>query len=176
MDTFNIILEIIKYTIPSLVVFVTVYFMLKSHFKHKYEMELLQFNQHKAGRSLPLRLQAYERLALFLERIDIPKLIMRLQSSNMSAKDLENVLIVSIQKEYEHNLAQQIYVSDKLWQIITIAKDQALNMVTQAAHKLDQQESGYSLADQLINDYTAQKINPVQKALTAIRKEIKLLL
>jgi hypothetical protein len=174
--TIEIILEIVKYTLPALVVFLTVYFMLKSHFKHLYEMEIVRFNQQKTKRSLPLRLQAYERLALFLERIDIPKLIMRLQSPNLSAKDMENALIVSIQKEFEHNLAQQIYVSEQLWQIITIAKEQALELVTRIGSNMESETSAQVYSRRLIEEYSMQKINPVKKALAAINKEIKILL
>ena len=110
--------------------------MLRMYFQH--ERLLRKSESQKAYRefSLPLRLQSYERLALFMERIKVSNLLLRFQSKDISAKQLVNTMMLAIQQEYEHNLVQQIYVSDKLWEIICLSKDEVLFSLDAAGQAL----------------------------------------
>ena len=110
--------EILKYTIPALIVFATSYFLLKQYLGSEYELKALELKSKYSKDAIPLKLQAYERLLLFCERISIPNLLLRLKTKNMNANDLKNVMVISVQKEFEHNMAQQLYASQKLWDII----------------------------------------------------------
>jgi len=173
-EVFLQILEIFKYIIPALVVFATVYYMMKKHYQQQYNMERLKLKQQESHNSLPLKVQAYERLALFCERIRPDQLIFRLNASHMKAGDLRNAILISIQKEYEHNLTQQIYVSDKLWQIITLAKNETLNTIARSSTPSD--DSTLQLSNEIITSYNDLKINPINQALIAIKKEMELIL
>lgn len=168
------VLEILKYIIPALVVFITIYFMMKKHYQQQYNLRLLEYRQQEAKNILPLKLQAYERLSLFCERIRPDQLIFRLNSSQMKAGDLRTAILISVQKEYEHNLTQQIYVSDSLWKIITLAKNEVINSVTSTSTASDQ--SSNQLAEEVINGFQSLKINPLNQAQLAIKKEIELIL
>jgi hypothetical protein len=92
--------------------------------KHKQRLSLHQMQIDKSNKSFNQKLQAYERLMLFLDRISIPNLIMRLQSPESRADLLSASMLISIQKEFEHNVTQQLYVKDNLWHIITLIKDE----------------------------------------------------
>ncbi len=92
--------------------------------KHKQRLSLHQMQIDKSNKSFNQKLQAYERLMLFLDRISIPNLIMRLQSPESRTDLLSVSMLISIQKEYEHNVTQQLYVKDNLWHIITLIKDE----------------------------------------------------
>ena len=107
----EVMLEIIKITIPALVVFFTVYTLLKQFMEGQYKTQMLQFKQNQHKTTIPLRLQAYERLSLFCERISIPNLVLRLRNENMTAAELRMALMLGIQHEFEHNITQQVYVS-----------------------------------------------------------------
>jgi hypothetical protein len=168
------VLEILKYIIPALVVFMTIYFMMKKHYQQQYNLKLLEYRQQEAKNILPLKLQAYERLSLFCERIRPDQLIFRLNSSQMKAGDLRTAILISVQKEYEHNLTQQIYVSDSLWKIITLAKNEVINSVTSTSTSSEQ--SSAQLAEEIINGFQSLKINPLNQAQLAIKKEIELIL
>jgi hypothetical protein len=87
---------------------------------------LMRENQKQA---LPLKLQAYERLSLLLERINPSKLLIRVAPLNDIKQDYQNLLIHHIEQEFEHNLTQQIYVSDECWTIIVTAKNSIIQNI-----------------------------------------------
>lgn len=120
-----------------------------------------------------MRFQAYERLVLFCERIRIANLIVRLQSPNMTNKTLKNAIVVSIQKEYEHNLTQQLYTSPQLWEMIELLKDQTLAVVTGSFLKHEKGSLDKFVEELLEKDQIIEK-NFGLKVKTAIRKEVEL--
>ena len=174
MDSFlNTFLEILKYSIPALIVFFTIYYILRKYLDQQYNLEVLKFKKEEMKNVLPLKLQAYERLALFLERISPEQLIYRLNGPQMTAKDLRTALIIAVQKEYEHNLTQQIYVSDNLWKIIALAKDEILGLV--GGIPADD-GSSQDFSNLLLSAYGQLKLNPIMQAQSAIKKETELIL
>ena len=159
------VLEILKYVIPSLVLFATVYFMLKQFIDGQARMKLMEFKQKKAERNLPVRLQAYERLALLCERMRVTNLFYRLNQKSMNRDSLVQAMLISVQKEFEHNLSQQIYVSDSLWKIVQLAKDETLAIINEAAAE----EGDFFIALSRANQ--RRQNDPVDQALSAIRQE-----
>ena len=122
-------IELLSNTIPSLITGVVAYYFFDSHLKNeegKRRYRLMQENQKQA---LPLRLQAYERLSLFLERITPANLLIRVSPLNDDKNHYENLLINMIDQEFEHNLTQQIYVSDNAWTIIRTAKNATIQII-----------------------------------------------
>jgi hypothetical protein len=171
METFT---EVLKYTLPSVVVFLTVYFLLKQYFEME-KIKLYQENQNRARKdSIPVLLNAYERMAMFLERIRPTQLIMRLPYHPDSSPDqYVRTLMLAIQQEYDHNMTMQVYVSDKLWEIIVFAKNTCLTALNESAGS---QSSNFS-ATQIIQSQECEVAEEtIRKALEAIRKEIKLYL
>jgi hypothetical protein len=137
----------------------------------------MDLKQAQQSSTTPLRLQAYERLMLFCERISIPNLMLRLQKKKMSVEDLKMAMMVTVQKEYEHNVTQQVYVSDNLWKIISLAKDDVLNIINVIADRLDQGEDAQLLRESLMVHLQSNADTiVVEKAKFAIKKEIGLIL
>lgn len=161
----NTVLELLKYTLPSVVVFLTVYYMLKQYLDGQTQMKVLEFQHKKAERNLPVRLQAYERLSLFIERIRVANLFYRLNQRSLSRSDLAQAMLISVQKEFEHNLSQQIYVSENLWKIIVLAKDEILAVINESANV----DGDFFIT--LNQRIQARGVDPNDQALTAIRKE-----
>jgi hypothetical protein len=172
METF---LEIVKTTVPALVVFATAYYLIKKFFDGQLALQHFKRDSRNLKESLPLKLQAYERLMLYCERIKITNLAMRLNVTDGRAKDLANAMIVAIQKEYEHNMAQQIYVSSKLWQIINTAKNQTMGIITEAKARL-----GDASSDKLLVEcghiIEGLKADPLENAKKAIKEEVSIVL
>ncbi len=169
-------LEILKYTVPAFIVFLTVYVLQKQYLKNRYELELLDYRRSQKDTTLPLKLQAYERLTLFCERINVSNLILRIRSETMSASDLHIGMLVSIQKEFEHNVAQQVYVSPELWEIVKLVKNETINLVTSVAQEQKEEASALDLSRSIFNRIQETKFQPVEKALLAIKKEAGLLM
>lgn len=169
MEVLETILEIVKYTIPALVV----YFLMRQFIKGQMILEQMKVRASISGESKALRIQAYERLTLFCERINILNLLMRLNTSEMDSGPLKNAMLISIQKEYEHNLTQQIYVSDELWQMISILKDHVIAGVTQSFVEHEKEDKS-SFTSSLMK--IGQSINNTMgnQVRAAIRKEVEL--
>ncbi|HLF64876.1 MAG TPA: hypothetical protein VI603_14025 [Saprospiraceae bacterium] len=167
---------IILVIVPTLIVFGIVYILMKAYFDNQLKLRMLENRDANAQISRPLKLQAYERLMLFCERVSLPNLILRIQSSEMSAKDLKSALVVAIQQEFEYNLSQQLYVSDKLWQIVKLAKNQMIEIVTHVSTRVSPKASAEEFSQQLILFIESQKKDPIETAKTAVKKEVSLLL
>ena len=170
------VLEIIKITIPSLIVFLTVYVLMKYHYRKVATLESMKLRSDNANSTMPLRLQAYERLLLFCERISIPNLIFRLKTNAMTSIELRNAMIISVQKENEHNMAQQLYTSQKLWDILSLAKNDVISMISQEAATVGPQENANQLSSQLLNKLQAGGRSPIDVSINAIKEEAKIIL
>ncbi len=138
----NDILDILKYVIPSLVTFLTAYFILKTFISGEKEKQEMEIRAENYKDSLPIRLQAYERLTLFLERISPNNLISRVNKPGMNARDLQLALISNIRLEFDHNLAQQIYVSTKTWMMIVQTKEEIVSIVNGVSAEMPDTATG----------------------------------
>jgi hypothetical protein len=168
METFY---EILKYTVPSLVVFATAYFLLKLYLDDRLRAELAAQRSESLKITLPLRLQAYERLTLLCDRAGITNTLLRIRMPEMRNGDLRGALLLAISQEFDHNTSQQLYVSDTLWQIISLAKNETLVLVSQTAPELDPQGDCAELVGALLERLEQQPNTPLQRALVAIRTE-----
>jgi hypothetical protein len=166
------LLEILKYTLPSLVVFATAYFLLKQHLDDKYKLALLSYRGEGQKITLPLRLQAYERYALLCDRISLSNLLLRVRTPNMTVRELKATLFISINQEFEHNASMQIYISHVLWQILKVAKDETVATVMIASQGLDPNADAEMLASAILNLSTQNDNSPLEKAIMAIRTEL----
>jgi len=171
MTNMDTVLEIIKITVPALIVFLTVYILMKYHYMKVYTMEKMKLKNENSNRTLPLRLQAYERLALFCERISPENMILRFKKDATTGKDLERLLILAVKQEYDHNLTQQIYVSESLWSIINMCKNQVIELIATAG-KAPNAEDPNVFSEIVLT--ALDESNPVQTALKAIRKEVEI--
>lgn len=169
-------LEIIKITLPALIVFLTAYYLLKNYLDNQYQMKHLELRQQANGTTIPLRLQAYERLSLFCERISLPTVLLRVREEDMSASQLRLAMLLAVQAEYEHNITQQVYVSDQLWQIVRIARDDAAAFINLVADEVPAGATGREFGQTLLRYLSQQPVMSTERALVAIKKEAALLL
>jgi hypothetical protein len=124
-------LEILKYTIPSLVLFATTYYLLKGFMGHQIQVEQLKLRQSQGKDGFGLKLNALERLTILNDRTSIDNLYYRLYHNEMGVNELRKTMMIAVQQEYEHNATQQLYVSEEVWQILSLAKDHTLNIIAQ---------------------------------------------
>lgn len=145
------LIELAFYTLPALITGGVAYYLFDNYFKDQQNTRRWLLQKENQKQSLPMRLQAYERLALFLERINAAKLLIRVAPLSDDKNDYESLLIQHIEQEYEHNIAQQIYVSDECWTIITTAKNTTIQniMKTNMSEKVD---NAYKLRETILND------------------------
>lgn len=171
-----IIADILKYTIPALIVFLTIYFLGKQFFANQTNQKVLDDRVEHRDKTMAIKLQAYERLILFCDRIDVVNLALRLSAKDLTADDMMRSMLISIQKEYEHNLVQQIYVSDKLWQIISQAKTGTISLITAAHNSLGKEATAGDLLTAITKKINEVQMNPSETAKGALRSEASHLL
>ncbi len=170
------LLEIIKITVPALIVFFTVYHLMKTYLDKQYQLKVLEFKQSQNSTTVPSRLQAYERLSLFCERITIPSLMLRLREEGQTNAALRYAMLVTIQQEFEYNITQQVYVSEQLWQIIKISRDNTVMDINGLYEQVDPKGPSKELATILLSQTEHQSASSLNTALLAIKKEASLLM
>ncbi|MFM2226032.1 MAG: hypothetical protein RJA07_2234 [Bacteroidota bacterium] len=149
---FKEILEILKYTLPALIVFATAYYAIQSFLKNQLKIQEVKLKENTRHLTAPIRLQAYERLALLMERIDLFSLLQRVRTQNMTVADLQLMMINQIRMEWEHNLSQQIYVSNEIWSMVRSAKEETIMIINKFGMQLPPQAPSKELG-KLIYEY-----------------------
>ena len=150
------------------------YLLVRRYFDNQQKGQLLQMKIDERRETLkvvtPIRLQAYERMALFLERISPESLVMRCYQPGMDLKLLQGVMTKNIRDEWEHNLSQQVYLDPATWARIREAKDEMVNLVNSSAVTLTDTNDPTRLAASIFA--SAAKHLPTDKALEELHKEI----
>lgn len=168
------ILEILKYTLPSVIVFLTAFFVLKSFFNNEMKKLEQQIRNESRKDTLPLRLQAYERLSVFLERISPVNLIPRTIQPGMNAQMLKQALVQAVRMEYEHNVSQQIYVSTNVWRTVSIVKDEIIKDINVLSASLPPDAPAKELSKRILEHYLeSEHVLPTQQALDLLKVEVK---
>ncbi len=171
------LLEILKYTIPAFIVLVSSYLIVQKFLVTEMHRKQLAVFRDAQDITLRLRLQAYERLVLFLERISPGQLIPRVYNSAMTVVDLQQAIIFNIRTEFEHNLAQQIYVSKNAWETVKNVKEQEINMVIQVAQTLSPDAPAKELHTRILDIILkADQELPSNMALQIINEEVKIVM
>ena len=167
----NEIFEVVKYILPSIVVAAVSMYFLKAFFE---EQKIKRYHEEKMStkkESLPIRLQAYERLSLLLERITLVSLARRVPANINSTELYKHVLIKQVNDEYDHNVSQQIYVTPTLWKLINTAKNATIVIINQTHSNL---EEGASINDfmNLLISADSNEDNPIKLAMGFLKEEI----
>ena len=168
------IINFIMYCIPALIVGAIAFYFFRMHIQNEDRKRFFLLQQENQKYALPIRLQAYERMTLFLERITPQQLFLRVPPHNFSKQEYEILLINSIDEEFEHNLAQQIYLSNQLWQIIRTAKIATIHMIRKAAHN-DELKDSQAMVESVFKEF-AEKATPSANALSHLKEEVKQIL
>jgi len=178
------ILEILKYILPSLVVLACAFFLVSRFLENdmkRRELEsetaqkqkLIELKISLSKTITPIRLQAYERIILFLERISPHSLLIRINKPGLSVKQLQMKLIQAIREEYEHNLSQQLYVSAEGWKLTRNAKEQMIQLINGAALKLAENATSMEFNNKIIELSVEIGKLPNEKALDFLKKEVR---
>ena len=163
------ILQLFAYLLPAVVTGAIAFYFFRLHTRNEEGRRRFLLHKDSQKETLPVRLQAYERMVLFLERIAINSLVVRVAPKGQDKSNYENLLIKQIENEFDHNLSQQIYMSDECWNIIKAAKNATIQIIRAAG--MSQADSADKLREDILNQ-GMEKQSPSTTALTFIKKEI----
>lgn len=164
------IFQLFAYLLPAVVTGVVAFYFFRLHTRNEEGRRRFLLHKDLQKDTLPVRLQAYERMALFLERISIPSLVVRVSPKSTNKNDYENLLIKTIENEFEHNLSQQIYMTDECWNIIKAAKSATIQMIRKAG--MSESDTSDKLREDILNA-SMDKASPSGTALSYVKKEIR---
>jgi hypothetical protein len=166
----NTIIELLSYTIPAIVTGGIAFYFFERHLKNEENIRRFQLHKEHQKQSFPLRLQAYERMVLFLERINPNKLLIRVQPISENKIDYLQMLVQNVEQEFEHNLSQQIYVSDACWDMIVTAKNTTLQMMRNKAVS-GEIKNAHELQEAILKEGLTEE-HPSLSALIYIKNEV----
>ncbi|MCK9155917.1 MAG: hypothetical protein M0P12_07375 [Paludibacteraceae bacterium] len=169
----NFLLELLKITVPGVLVFLAAYYVMDKMVKNDERRRYYELKKETAKALSPIRLNAYERYALFLERVNPESLILRVQLPGMKVRDLHMALLSTIREEFEHNVSQQIYISQDLWLVIKNAKESLVQFVNTYSEKVPDDLPAIALSKVLIESYNALENSPIDIALNVLKAEVK---
>ena len=167
------LIEYGKILLPASVVLYAMYLLVRSFIIKEIELKKLEIRTRSIETILPNRLQAYERMCLFLERISPPNMLLRLNNSGYSAREFHKLLLDEIRNEYNHNVSQQIYMSEDVWNMIKNAKEDLTILINEASSNMGSESTSLDLARKIFELTLEKKVEPLGHALSELKKEIQ---
>ena len=187
MESIKTISEVFLYFIPAFIVMAGMFLISKRFLDEQHltirkflekdlQLKVIEDRNARQRDSLPLKLQAFERLILFLERISPNSLLVRVHCGGMAASQLQSELVSTIRAEFEHNLSQQIYVSEQAWEEVKDGKEEMIRIINNAFSHVGANASGIQMSSQIFEQVLKMENVPTQNAVDFINSEAKKLL
>jgi hypothetical protein len=167
------LIEFIKILVPASIVLYGIYLLVRMFIQKEVDLKKLEVRSRSIETILPSRLQAYERMALFLERISPQNLLVRLNASGMTSKEFHQLLLSEIRNEYNHNVAQQVYMSENVWNLIKSAKEDLILSINDAAGEMKMESTSLDLSRKIFEKSIHKTVDPIAHALTELKQEIQ---
>jgi len=168
----EIVTDILKITIPALLVMLTAWMVMRNMIKNDQEKRRQESILQNSRTVTPIKLQAYERIVLFLERISLESLIVRVSNADMSAGQLHTAMLNAIRSEFEHNLSQQIYMSPQAWEVVRNARSNMIKIINSEVEKMPANSTGMALSKKLLERIMELEKEPTRAAIDYIKGEV----
>jgi len=173
MNLLPYLLDIVKYTIAGLGVVWIAFYLVKPYLDRDEKIQLLEFKKAISNQTLPLRLQAYERLVLFIERVNPANLLIRLNGPAYNAHELYSLILEEVRNEFQHNITQQIYVSARAWSVVKRVKEDTLGILNNAIKTLPETATGLELSKFILSSLSQLEDNPYEIGASLLRKDLE---
>jgi len=168
----NILADVLMITIPALIVFFTAWVLIRNLIRNDQDKRRQELILQNSRTVTPIKLQAFERIVLFLERISLESLLVRVSTPDMTAVQLHTALLNSIRSEFEHNLSQQIYMSQQAWEVVKSARSNMIKIINSEVEKLPPDSTGMALSKKLLEKIMELEKEPTRVAIEYVKNEI----
>ena len=167
----NDLIEILKYSAPLIIILIVVLIILRNFSER--EKTRLRFEVIRGNNKLltPVRLQSYERLVLLLERIRPDAVALRVKKANLNPKQIQILMLETVRKEFNHNLSQQIYISNETWSAIVNAKEQVIRLINLTGTRMKAESSSGEFIMTLIEIYNELETKPIENTIRLVKRE-----
>ncbi len=147
--------------------------LFKWFLNHNIKLKNLELANNTFKELVPTRLQAYERLAILLERITPDTMVLRENKAGLTSQQLHQLLLNTVRQEFEHNLAMQIYLPSSSWERIMRSRDEVLKLISAAAREVEPSSSSVQLSTKIIEKGINETNFYIEKAKEALRSDIQ---
>jgi hypothetical protein len=165
--------DFLKIVLPAAAVMYAMFLTVRSFLNKDFEKKLVEIRIKNNELILPIRLQAYERIALFLERISPHNLIMRVNDPAYNVAQLHQRMLMEIREEFNHNLSQQVYMTDQAWGLVKNSVEEVIAIINKSSSGIPPDARGIELAKMVFENLVQRNEDPVSKALKFIKAEIQ---
>jgi hypothetical protein len=169
----EILFDLLKISIPAIIIAYLAYVMVRSFLQSKLDEVVFAIRHKNQEIILPIRLQAYERICLLLERISPANLVHRLNNGQYTAHEFQHILVHEIRQEFNHNLSQQVYMSTDAWTYVTSAVEQVISEINAAGNEMKSDATSIDLAKALFQLEAKKQVHILNEALDFVKKEIQ---
>jgi hypothetical protein len=172
MDAKQILINILTIALGVGGGFLAVFYLVKAELIKLFVPKKAENTKEIQMHLLPLRLQAHERLIIFVDRINPANLLIRVHQQQIELATLHAGVINEIKAEFEHNITQQLYVNSQTWQVVRKLKDDTIAMINNAVEGLPKDTSGIVLSKTILQHMTKVNDNPYLLTIELIKKDI----
>lgn len=173
MNLFAIVLIVI---VSAGSVAFTTYLFLKKTAESDIKQMKLDLKKERQQHFLPNRLEAFQRVILYLERINPNNLVMRIHNPSLSGQAFQSELLKTIREEFDHNVAQQLFISPDGWKLVTNAKEETTKIINVSAQHLAEGDNATKLAEKIFELVAEVGTTPSEVAIDHLKTEFQKLI
>ncbi|HAQ69549.1 MAG TPA: hypothetical protein DCR48_01105 [Flavobacteriales bacterium] len=173
MDNISAIALIITVIVTAGAIVAVVYTILNQYFKQQQENNAMQLEERKRKDFVTIQMQAYERLILFLERINPERLVFRVNKPGMSARLLQSDILKTVREEFDHNLTQQLYISSEAWLAVNAAREETFKIFNVAAERVHRDSDSLALSKSILEVSGSMEKLPTEVAIDILKREFR---
>ncbi len=171
MTMYPFILDIVKYTLSGIGIVWVAFYLLKPYLDRP--SVIAASATGASSQALTLKLQAYERVLLFIDRISPANMLVRVGPSSYQAAELQSILLSEVRNEFQHNVTQQLYVSQQAWEVMNKVKNDTLGLISSAARSLPPEASGLDLAKSILGRLAEVEQDPYEMAAALVKNDVR---
>jgi hypothetical protein len=168
-----LLLYFLAFAAGGIVTVLVAYMLVKNDIQNYFRFKTLTLQKEEKSTILPLRLQAYERMIIFIERISPSNLLVRLHQQGISVSNLQAMVLEDIKAEYQHNITQQLYIESVSWTVLRKLKDDTIAMINTVAQNLPEEATGVDLSRKILQHMSTIEENPYELTILQLKTDIQ---
>jgi hypothetical protein len=172
MNLYNSLASFISFTAAGILTVMFSYYFIKSDIQRYFSIKAEERRNEDRKQLLPLRLQAHERITVFIDRINPTNLFIRLYEPGLSVREFQAIILNDIRSEFQHNVTQQLYVSKATWSVVMKLKDDTVAMINNAVTGLPEGLPAVDLSKKVLQHIGGLENNPYDLTLDLIKDDI----
>lgn len=173
MEVTQIIFQIALIIIPAGAVLLMAIFFLRKEAAKEFRNANIELKTDRQKFFLPHRAEAYQRAVLLMERIHPNSLVMRLHNPGLPAMAMQAKLLESIREEYEHNIAQQLYIAPATWELVKKSKEETVKIINLAGQQMEPTSLGMDLSGKIFEIVAEVGVMPTEIAVQALKNDLQ---